>query len=685
MKRKIVSIALCLLMLLSAIWMVSCGEEDVDIDILKEEDDSRAAVTLNFYVITDERTTDEAVQLMQAAFNQVSELKYRTRVEFTFCTADEYGELMEEKFTAIENGEATYPGELTEDKGELEYVVDDLGQQVVKYPEVADGQIDILLINSREMLTEYAQAGRLKNLNEYLNGEFKSVKSYINTDLYNSVALNGAWYGVPNNKVLGSYTYLLVNRDAAAKSYLTEEDFYSVYGTYDRIAVDYARVQQLVEDVAAQNAAKAGDAQYVPMTPLLSTFDYPAVEFWTEDNRPSVFATFYDANTSLGDLVTLINPLVVDKSIVEHHAAESYISYLRFMAACREHGYTEAPAGAGEAFAAAVVKGDYSLRRQYEDDYFVLKLDNPRLVEEDMFTSLFAVSSYTRSTTRAMEIISDLTSSEELRNILQYGVEGTHFIVEKNEGVEMAKRISNDYIMDLNYTGNAFMAYPSVTDGHLPTVWQEGMVQNSEAIRVPTYGCSQEYLWSNMQASLIDSQIALSLKPLTGVNIANGTQDEYMEKLHMVIFKSLYPEYVQTVEGEDGEVMDIINAPSEELEEAMTQLVADITDKILAGVSLEAAGKADSLVLDARSLSDAYMEQLLSCQTVEEFDLALEAIREEMAVLPIFTNKSDVRDTPFSMYLDYDGSQTLKSTLAGSLRDWFYKDEEPVAQSETGK
>ena len=106
MKRRLAYIVLSIVLAFSALSLFSCGDEEIDIDSIELADDNtRAAVSLNFFIITDERTTDEARQKMQDAFNAVSETEYRTHVEFIMCTADEYEKMMEERFSAIENGE----------------------------------------------------------------------------------------------------------------------------------------------------------------------------------------------------------------------------------------------------------------------------------------------------------------------------------------------------------------------------------------------------------------------------------------------------------------------------------------------------------------------------------------------------------------------------------------------------
>ena len=686
MRRKLALLLLSLALVCSMLVLVSCGDGEIDIDGTEiVDDDTRSAVSLNFYIITDERTTDEAKQLMQAAFNEVSESKYRTHVEFVFCTEEEYLETLDARFEAIENGDVTPTVEIDTTRGTVEYYVDELGQTKIKFPEIEEGQIDIVLVTGKDMLTEYVDLRRLKNLNEELAGAFKSIRSYINTDLYNAAALDGQWYSVPNNKVLGSYTYLLINKAEAADSYLNPEDFYYNYGMYNRVAYDYERVQNLIEAVMAKNAKNANVDGYLPKIPLLSDFDFPTAEFWNENGSESVFLTPYDANTESGDYISLVNPFNVSKDDDNYGAAKSYLSYLRLMTASKEKGYTSIPEGAhGDLeFAVAVMKGDYALRQKYADDYMVLVLDNPRLVEADMFTSMLAVSSYTKSSERAMEIIADLTESKELRNILQYGAEGTHFTTyEKTladgSKVTMVERLLNDYIMDLEHTGNAFMAYPCEQDGHSATVWVEGMLQNNEALRSPTFGCSPESIWETVNHALIDSQTALLLYDhiqqlirdytitvetdiLANVG-GNGTTDEYRQVLEEVLYKIMYNKYASYPgQSQDEDVVDSVKL-----------LVAETVAQIIAGIEKQAAVTAEGVIKDAREHSAEYVAAVQECTTVAELEVALAAIYEDMQTVSVFSNGDGKNGTAINFFINSYNMKIPEYTLAGALRQWWF-------------
>lgn len=679
MKRRLAYLVLSIVLAFSALSLFSCSDDEIDTeDIELADDNTRAAVSLNFFIITDARTTDEARLKMQDAFNAYSELEFRTHVEFIMCTADEYAEMMEERFAAIENGEVQVPGEIDTTQGAVEYYIDELGQQKVKYPEIEEGQIDIVLVTGKEMLTDYVSAGRLLDLTEKLDGDFKVLRSYINTDLYSSVALDGRWYSVPNNKVLGSYTYLFVNKQVADFNHIGPAHFSTAYGAHSRTAWNFNNIKELLKGTQAMNNLKAQDPNneklkdYEPLIPLYSTFDFPTTEFWMEDGSTSIYATFYDANTKHGDYVTVINPFGSNIQTDENYLiTQSYVDYLKLMLDNQTYGYDQAPEGAKD-FAVAVMEGDYGLRHKYEENYLCMILDTPRLEEDDMFESMLAVSSYTRSSDRAMEIISQLTTNQELRNILLYGEEGTHFSYDEVDGKTVVNRLNSDYLMSLDHTGNAFMAYPCMTDEQSPTVWEEGMIQNNEALRSPTYGFTAADMWETLETSLIDFQTVCLIRPM--LNDKNGYAGPYqhgqgvtdlalyIESLESLYFEQLYPALAKAIDKGNP-------VSEEELAVARAQVSTVVAARV-EELRVQAVAIATGVVSDAKTYSATYMERINACETSEELVLEIESIREEMAKNPLFSNGDTSNGTPFGLYEKEFISRSPKFTLAGALLNW---------------
>ena len=209
MKIRITGILLLITTLLSCL-LVGCSsgsEEDVEL----VSSSTRSAVTLNFYIVTDESTTEEAKNAMQKAFNEVCESKYTTHVEFVFCTADEYQAELNAKYDrieeikALEEAEAKRQKEIAKSLKKAgittlkqktttsgttvpETMKDTIGMTVLKYPALLDTQLDILLITDRDMFANYVDNNRLTNITSNVNGNNKILKTYIN-DTYSGAVV----------------------------------------------------------------------------------------------------------------------------------------------------------------------------------------------------------------------------------------------------------------------------------------------------------------------------------------------------------------------------------------------------------------------------------------------------------------------------------------------------------------
>jgi hypothetical protein len=100
---------------------------------------------------------------------------------------------------------------------------------------------------------------------------------------------------------------------------------------------------------------------------------------------------------------------------------------------------------------------------------------------------MFAVATTTLSVERSMQIITYLNTNTEIRNLLQYGIEGQHYIFDdKNEVKLMEDKNGDKYEMDIYATGNAFLAYPE--PGMKASIWENGKKQNRDSLVEPLLG-----------------------------------------------------------------------------------------------------------------------------------------------------------------------------------------------------
>jgi hypothetical protein len=98
---------------------------------------------------------------------------------------------------------------------------------------------------------------------------------------------------------------------------------------------------------------------------------------------------------------------------------------------------------------------------------------------------MFAVSAFSKTNVdRNMEIITAINTNPALRNILQYGIENVNYSIDSKTG--MLTRLNDKYLMDINKTGNVFIAHPE--EGITPEYMEMAKKQNVAAVLYPCAG-----------------------------------------------------------------------------------------------------------------------------------------------------------------------------------------------------
>lgn len=450
MKKRLFCLLLCLLMVLPAVLMTGCADDEEITAAI--EGTSIKALTLTLYSITNENTTEEAIAAVQDAINEITEREFNTHIILRLFPEKEYSKLIMEKISAIEEqlrkeeaeeaarkvaqkaakaAGVTTPAATTEESttDETEETqLNEYGLPVTVYPEEDGDQLDIFLIDSLEMYNECYEAGVLSALDEELSVNSKAIRKYVSPALLDYIRKEGATYAIPNNHIVGEYQFLLLNRELIDK-YAFDPDSITTVGSAD--FKDYI------------NIVSAKEKDYVPM---LNRYELPL---------------FYPT----ADCAPVLGSYVSDTSTMNLYAPKNVLGIRQFknlnamMLGYEQDGILKTgELEEGGKYASAIVKGDYSLKEKYEDDYYVVTLTKPVYTNEEVFGSMYAVGTYTKSVSRCMEVITYLTTNEQLRNTFQYGVEGTHYTRDEDGLVHV---ISNDYSMDSRYTGNVFKLWPS--------------------------------------------------------------------------------------------------------------------------------------------------------------------------------------------------------------------------------
>ncbi len=491
-KLRWICFLLCLVLLATPI-LSACSSKEENVEDNISSDASESAVTLSMWLVSKEPVSAATAALISERVNAVTNARFKTKVVLKYLTKEEYRAALENTLLAYEISKGITDGEIPEEAetapAQDETELNEYGMSVIKYPELEENQVDIIYLFGEDMYRDFIGSNRLYSLDSELSASAGKIAEYTSANLLAAAKVNGVTYAIPNNNAIGSYTYLLLDKnlmDATSfNAYVqsnTIDGFFhrDVYSCLSYYAKD-ASVATIANDVIGSDKSA-----YDLCLDLLANYWGVDADLTLSDGF-SVFGHAYGEEDTIdrGKIALTWENLFADETFVDRYL------HLQQM---KLDGYFE-DAGEKKALLQFAV-GDANLlktynaklpglsEKEYEGaDYYAIPIANPVATSEDIYSNMFGVCRYTKSLARSMQIITLLNTDVSFRNLLQYGVEGTHY---KMIGTNVVQATSGDYKMDLSATGNEFLAYLTAD---LPAdLWENGKVQNRDSTISPLLG-----------------------------------------------------------------------------------------------------------------------------------------------------------------------------------------------------
>ena len=484
MNKKLTSLLLAALLTAGSLVGCSSKAEEEDVATADTEQSVRVSMTLTLALPTKSGTTDEAAQKVEAAINRLTQAKFDTAIDLRLIPENEYQAYIDDTLSSINtkileeesaaesrrkeikalkaqgvdvSGMDTGDDEETTEtvETEEETIVNDLDISIKQYPEVGDTQFDIFLVQGYDNYNSYIENEYIQQLDSELSGNSKLLKTYIYPTFLELANVSGT-YAIPNNHPVGQYQYLLVNKE--------------LVDTYDYDPDELTTLLKCTDFIK-----DIGNQHLDGVVPLLGEVEPANMTYWgTDQSQWSILASQI-TNTMSYKLK------LVPKSVFSINV---FVNTIGAMKELSELGYIgDGTIKDGEKFAVGVVAGDASIVEQYGDEYYTYIYSKPMMTEEDAYGNMLAVSTYSKNLSRAMEIITYINTSTDIRTILQYGIEGENWEYENQDTQDTIRILNNDYQMDLVTTGNVYMTYPG--EGMSMDYWDYGKQQNIDSISSP--------------------------------------------------------------------------------------------------------------------------------------------------------------------------------------------------------
>ncbi len=489
MKKRWLSLFLCLVMVLS-VFLTGCSEKtDDDVMADTSEDASESAITLTMWIVCEEEVSPEAYARISNAINSITKSKFKTQLVLRYFTEDQYR-------AELENAIRNFKGEAggVEENAPDEYEKNDAGLSVIKYPEVLANQVDIVYIAGQNMYFDFIENEWLAPLDAELNSTAKTIKEYVSSTLLSAAKYNGATYAIPNNRPVGQYNYMLLNKELMQKY---AQDAYIKLGMIDGLFNENLYPFLNLVDLMERDSVIPIDATYEDCLNLLAYYwNISSEDYSISDlQKFSLFGYHYQNidELSRGSVVLGYNSLFADEEFARDYLK---INEFRFKEYFRAENDTRTQA------AVKFMTGDSTILNQKDEDglacyvdgngveYYPVVVGYPTATADDIYGNMFGVYTAARSVSRAMDIVAYLNTNADFRNLLQYGVEDVDYRVLKDEKGNFiaVESLGTGYNMDIWATGNTFIAYPDTEAGLDVDIWENGKVQNRDSLVSPLLG-----------------------------------------------------------------------------------------------------------------------------------------------------------------------------------------------------
>ena len=470
MKKRLFGLFLCMIMIVAV--FTSCNNSGN-----VQTEDLTVPMTVTLTMITDEETTDAGRQMVQDAINRITEKSLNTHVVLQLYTENQYYAAVEAKLKAREEDEKAGIQRISMGKAD-DIVLNQYGREITVYPTPYPNQIDIFLLKNGTQLIEYYQQGYLSDIGSALasDGVANLLNKYISADVLNYGKIGEIQYAVPGNSLYsGEYEYLLINKE------LFDKYNYDI----DEVTDELSSIEDYLVDLA----------KYEKDVLPLYNINYLGLESAT--GRPSVVGTYIPEDAVLNE-ETMFAPSNI---ISIDNVRKALTTVNAFASINGDYPIFTDDVDFDKTFGAAYIKGSSATPAEYTDDYYVVDVKGPRLTTEDIYGSMFAVSSFTTDADRCMEIVNLINTDSTVRNLLQYGVENAQYTVDDDTGI--VSKIANPkddayYSMNMYKTGNMFLLMPNdeMTERELlysANNWALAKQTAADAFRSPNVGFALKF------------------------------------------------------------------------------------------------------------------------------------------------------------------------------------------------
>lgn len=476
---------------------------------------TRKIVTLNMYVITDEKTDLDNAREVQMDINHILLPQYKTMLKINYLTEDEYWDTLESVQKKVKHYRE-YGEVLAEETPADETAAADETQntEAEEKPLTKDDFSDLIngtdgenadqtqTDNTADVTGDETQPAEEQVLES--DGSVKGTADMTFNELIDfifdadDIDLANPQLDIFVVNDYQKYGELATNGDLAPMDEYLNYDSSKlkkyIYPTF----LSAARVGKNTYGIPTNYALDSDFTYFVFNKDLLNKYGYSVSDLTTyanlgdylsliKNNEPGVWPVsgpcdisgaevYEDSFLAIGRQLN-----VLGDSVLPTFMETKYVNNIKAIDSYRRNGYfpKEGTASENAKYAIEIVHSPELLEHEWSENgtnYEAYLYDVNRVSGDEAFKSAMVISSLSTNKDRAMEVITLFNTNAELANLLQYGISGENYYYDTESG--SVTMLNDKYTMNTLYTGNTYIKYP--------LAGQEDYVENARKGNIQT-------------------------------------------------------------------------------------------------------------------------------------------------------------------------------------------------------
>lgn len=342
-------------------------------------------------------------------------------------------------------------------------------------------KVDVLGIVPSDRFLSFASKGHLLPLNDFLDEYGQGIKEAVDPAYLQGTSINGEILSVTALRDMAGGKGILMRKD------IIEE--YNLDISKIQIEEGASLVDRLepLDEIFVKIKAERPD--FTPLIPSMVG---------------ASFLEMYNDVVTLGDMYGVLLDKGKELKVVNWFKTEEYKELVYKMREWYEKGYVLPDAATNTDSQFSLIRADKGfcwfsgtkpgLERQESNasgrEIVVREMIAPFTTTDSIQVVSWAIPRGTTAPNKAMQFMNLLYTDPDIENLLSYGVEGKHYVVQDNGLINYPEGVNADntgYNLNMGWMfGNQMITH--IWEGNSPTLWQDTLEFNDNAYKAKSLG-----------------------------------------------------------------------------------------------------------------------------------------------------------------------------------------------------